>query len=159
MKRILKSFRRIAAALLAAVLLCACAPEETGPEGAPAPAEALPETVREVPVRYAEGFRITELSGGYVLVEIETSGRFLLVPEGAEAPEGFDAVPLYAPLDRIYLTATSAMDFFRALGTVDRVRLSGTQADGWYIAEAREALESGAMLYAGRYSAPDYELI
>ena len=36
---------------------------------------------------------------------------------------------------------------------------SGTDADGWYIEEAKKALEDGSISFAGKYSAPDYELI
>ena len=42
---------------------------------------------------------------------------------------------------------------------MDAVTLSGTDAPGWYIPEAKAAMESGNMVYAGKYSAPDYELI
>ena len=66
---------------------------------------------------------------------------------------------LQQPLDNIYLVATSAMDLFRALDSLDCVRLSGTDADGWYIPEAKQAIENGKMLYAGKYNAPDYERI
>ena len=51
------------------------------------------------------------------------------------------------------------MDFFRALDGIGSISLSGTKADGWYIDEAKEALESGAVSFAGKYNAPDYELI
>ena len=57
------------------------------------------------------------------------------------------------------MQATAAMDCFRRLDALDAVTLSGTQAEGWYIPEAREAMETGRMVYAGKYSAPDYELI
>ncbi len=116
---------------------------------------------RQVPLRHATEFSLTEYEQGYILLEIPTSGRFLIVPEGAGLPRGLDkdTVALYAPLDRIYLAATSSMDFFRALQSVSAVRLSGTDKNGWYIEEARAALENGAMIFAGKYSAPDYELI
>ena len=83
------------------------------------------------------------------------------MPQGAGLPRGLDddVVPLYAPLDRMYLAATSSMDFFRALDSVPAVRLSGTDVNGWYIEEAKAALEDGSMIFAGKYSAPDYELI
>ena len=117
--------------------------------------------VRQVPLGHATQFSLTEYEGGYTLLDIPTSGRFLIVPAGASLPRGLDedVAPLYAPLDRIYLTATSAMDFFRTLGSVGNIRLSGTDVNGWYIEEAREALKSGSMLFAGKYSAPDFELI
>ena len=116
---------------------------------------------RQVPLGHATQFSLTEYDRGYTLLDIPTSGRFLIVPEGAEVPQGLDEdiVALCAPLDRIYLTATSSMDFFRALDSISSIRLSGTDVSGWYIEEAKEALEKGSMLFAGKYSAPDYELI
>ena len=51
------------------------------------------------------------------------------------------------------------MDLFCALDGLDSISLSGTNADGWYIDEAKKALEDGSISFAGKYSAPDYELI
>lgn len=51
------------------------------------------------------------------------------------------------------------MDLFRELDGIGAVTLSGTDANGWYIKEARQAMEEGRIAYAGKYSAPDYELI
>ena len=116
---------------------------------------------RQVPLTNADQFSLTEYDWGYILLDIPTSGRFLIVPEEAGVPRGLDVdvVPLYAPLDRIYMAATSAMDYFRALDSIDRVRLSCLDVNGWYIEEAKAALQSGSMLFAGKYSAPDYDLI
>lgn len=115
----------------------------------------------ELPLQYATQFTVTEYEGGYALIDITDSGRYLVVPEGMSAPAGLDEdiVVLYQPLDCIYLAATSAMDLFRSLDSVGSVRLSGEDADGWYIDEAKNAMEDGSMLFAGKYSAPDYELI
>ena len=55
--------------------------------------------------------------------------------------------------------ATSAMDFFVSLDGLEKIRLSGTNENGWYIDEAKKAMEDGSILFAGKYSAPDYELI
>ena len=117
--------------------------------------------VGELPLRFATEFQVTEYSGGYQLIEINTTGRFLVVPEGAAVPNGLgaDVVPLRQPLDCVYLAATSAMDFFRALDSIGAVRLSGTDRNGWYLPEARAAMDAGEMRFAGKYSAPDYELI
>ena len=94
------------------------------------------------------------------MVDIKDSGKYFVVPEGMDVPAGLDdATILQQPLDNIYLVATSAMDLFKTLDGIDHIRLSGTDIDGWYIEEAKQALEDGSMLYAGKYSAPDYELI
>lgn len=112
-------------------------------------------------LEYATQFAVDYYEDGYALISIEDGQRFLTVPEGREAPEGMDPeiTVLSQPLDHIYLVATSAMDLFRAIGGIDSVTLSGTDADGWYIEEARKALEEGRMQYAGKYNAPDYERI
>lgn len=117
--------------------------------------------ISETPVRYATEFKIVQYTDGYELIEIPATGRLLLVPEGMGKPKGLpdDVAVLYRPVDRIYLAATSAMDFFRALDGISAVRLSGTKADGWSIEEAADAMERGDMLFAGKYSAPDFELI
>ena len=51
------------------------------------------------------------------------------------------------------------MDMFRSMDALDTITLSGTDTEKWYIPEAREAMESGKIEYAGKYSAPDYEKI
>lgn len=112
-------------------------------------------------LRHATQFSAEYGEDGCVLITIGGRDRYLAVPPGAEPSEELaeGAVQIPVPVTSLYLTATSAMDLIRALDCVDRVTLSGTQASGWYIEEAREAMEAGRMLYAGKYSAPDYERI
>ena len=112
-------------------------------------------------LQYADQFAVDYYEGDYALITIVGGGQFLVVPEGKEAPEGLDEdiTVIHQPLENIYLVATSTMDFFRALDGIGSISLSGTKADGWYIDEAKEALESGAVSFAGKYNAPDYELI
>lgn len=112
-------------------------------------------------ISYAEEFSVDYYEDGYKLITIEEEGKFLVVPENGTVPEelGKDITVLQQPLDHIYLVATSAMDLFRAVDGIENIRLSGTKEDGWYIQEAKDALASGDMVYAGKYNAPDYELI
>lgn len=110
---------------------------------------------------YADQFCADYYNEDYALITIVDGGRFLVVPEDGAVPEGLDddITVLQAPLDHIYLVATSAMDLFRAVGGIDCITLSGTDTDGWYIEEAKEAMKRGDIVYAGKYNAPDYELI
>ncbi len=163
----MRSIRRkqIVALILCAafcVFCLACSEAKNGGEDRPeGPDWASLEPVGEVPVRYATEFRITRYTDGYELIEIPATGRLLLVPEGMGAPKDLpsDVTVLFRPVGQIYLAATSAMDFFRALDGVASVRFSGTKADGWAIDEAKDAMERGDMLFAGKYNAPDYELL
>lgn len=131
---------------------------------------ALAEGVPELPgltfeaeteLEYAQCFRLYRYEGGYTLITIENGGDFLVVPEDGQVPGGLDdgITVLRQPLDRIYLAATSAMSLFNAVDALDHIRLTGTRASGWYIDAAVEALNSGAMLFSGKYSEPDYELM
>ena len=110
---------------------------------------------------YAEQFSVDYYKDGYALITIAEEGQFLVVPEGKEAPEDLDKkiAVIQKPVENIYLVATSAMNLFCALDALDHISLSGTDADGWYIEEAKKALENGSISFAGKYSAPDYELI
>ena len=119
------------------------------------------EAERSMELLYAEQFSVDYYEGGYALITIKEGGRFLVVPDGLPVPENLDAdiAVIRKPLQNIYLVATSAMDLFCALDGTDAIGLSGTDASGWYVEKAREEMENGNILYAGKYSAPDYELI
>ena len=159
-----------AAALALALLLSACT-SGSSPASTPAgPAERGSRTEmqrsgltveRSLELQYAEQFSVDYCEGGCALIRIGDENEYLVVPEGVPVPAGLPetVVVLQQPLEHIYLVATSAMDLFCALDGVESIRLSGTDADGWYIDEVKEAMERGEMLYAGKYSAPDYELI
>ena len=119
------------------------------------------EIVETVSLSYATQFSAEKYEGGYYLITVAEEDQYLVVPEGMQEPENLpeDITVIGQGSDHIYLVATSAMDLFRALDGIGNIRLCGTNADGWYIEEAKEAIESGEMLYAGKYSAPDYELL
>ncbi len=112
-------------------------------------------------LQYAQEFSVDYYQNGYALISISDDSRFLVVPEGKEIPKDLKegVVPLQLPMDNIYLVASATMDMFVSLDALDSLRFSGLKADSWYIDEAREAMEAGDILYAGNYSAPDYEQI
>lgn len=115
----------------------------------------------EMSLTYAECFHVYYYNDGFKLLDVPESGSYLIVPEGKEAPEGLDenVKILQQPLENIYLAATSAMALFDSLDGLGSIRFSGTQANGWYIDNAVKAMENGDIVYAGKYSEPDYELL
>lgn len=114
----------------------------------------------ELTLSYATQFQV-DYYDPYTLVTIEQEGRYLLVPKSEEEPKNLpeDVVILKQPLDKTYLVSTSVMDFIRQLDVMSYIRLSGSKEKDWYIKAAQEAMKRGDILYAGKYSAPDYECI
>ena len=112
-------------------------------------------------LEYAKCFSVYRYEGGYSFIEIPESGNYLVVPEDGTVPENLPegTIVLQKPLDRIYLAATSAMSLFDAVDAVDAIRLSGTDIGGWYIDSAVEAMRTKKMIFAGKYSEPDYEML
>ena len=110
---------------------------------------------------FAECFDVYYYNDGYKLLDIHDDARYLIVPEGKEAPDDLDLEIqiLQQPLDTIYMAATSPMALFDAIGSVDSIKLSGLDASGWYIQSAADAINNGEMTFAGKYDEPDYELL
>ncbi len=110
---------------------------------------------------YAKQFQVYFYKHGYSLIEIKDEGRYLVVPEKYDTPENLDEdiVVLQKPLNKIYLAATSAMALFDSADALDSIKFSGQKADGWYVDNAKKAMEEGSILYAGKYSEPDYETL
>ena len=75
---------------------------------------------------YADQFSVDYYDGGYAMITIKDSGRYLVVPEGKSQPSGLpgDVAVIKQPLENIYLAATSAMDLFCSLDGTDRITLS-----------------------------------
>lgn len=148
--------KRIFVLCIIIVFMCGCTPQkaDTGLGNGWEPNSSME-------LKYAEQFTVDYYDGGYKLIELADGARFLTVPDGAELPEGIaeDIVPLYQPIDNIYLAATAVMSFFDEMDRIDAIKLSGTNESGWYIENAANAMRNGDILYAGKYNEPDYEMI
>ncbi len=149
---------------LLALMLCGCGPASAGGQDAPEmenPGLSWQEMAwgDAMELAYAQQFAV-DYAGDYTRLTIDGT-IYLLVPENGEVPAGTpeDVTVIRRPVENIYMQATAAMDSFVQLDALDAVTLSGTKASGWYIPQAKQAMEEGRMLYAGKYSAPDYELI
>ena len=148
--------KRALTLLLAALLtLTGCAARQS----APVTETAGVKIVGRMELSYAEQFTVDYCDGGAALVTVGGEERYLLVPDGAAEPEVEGATVLHTPLEHIYLASSGAMDSFLRLGALDSVRFTGTQARDWSLPAVVDALGAGTLLYAGRYRAPDYELL
>lgn len=141
-------------------LITGCGTTKTGAEPGITEIEGLTH-VETADLEYAECFQIERYEGGYSMIHISDGSNYLVIPEEGTIPKNLpeEVIVLQKPLDHIYLVATSAMSMFDTIGALGDVRLSGTKAEDWYVENAVLAMEDGDILYAGKYSAPDYELL
>ncbi len=135
----------------------------------------------------AEYFRLSvyeDVSGAKCQL-LETAGglhRYLIVPADAQVSDrksdhftaraseanstnkekkgdALELTVLQQPLTTTYVAASAVMAPLCDLGAVSQIRFSGLREEGWYVDEARTAMEKGSMLFAGKYSEPDYETL
>ncbi len=110
---------------------------------------------------YADQFSVDYYENDYALITIGDADKYLIIPKGLAIPKNLDSTITCIPqgCDKIYLAASSAMDFFRELDSLDHVGMTSTKQTDWSIPEVTAMLERGDMIYAGKYSAPDYEML
>ncbi len=112
-------------------------------------------------LQYAKNFSVDYYEGGYKVLTTMDGTQILVVPEGKEVPDelGDDIVVVKQPVKNLYIVSSSIMDIFSKLDAMDTIRLSSQKEEDWYVEDARNAMAKGDILYAGKYSKPDYELI
>ena len=115
--------------------------EEAGATEKHAPKIDGLEYKKTMKLKYATGFDVYYYKEGYKLLDVHDDRQYLIVPEGKKKPADLDKeiVVLKQPLEHIYL--------------------AGAQASDWYIDNAKKAMEDGKILFAGKYSEPDYEML
>lgn len=123
--------------------------------------DALGEPTDHLQLAYAKKFSIDYYEGGYKLLTIKDGTQILTVPEGKKAPDNLDEsiIVMQQPVNNIYLVSSAVMDMFRELNALDTIGFSAQKAENWYVEGAKAAMENGDILYAGKYSSPDYELL
>lgn len=110
---------------------------------------------------YAENFSVDYYEGGFKLLETMDGTQILVVPEDKEIPQNVDedTIVLKQPVQNMYLVSSAVMDIFSKLDAIDTLRFSSQTEDNWYVDDAKQAMEDGGLIYAGKYNKPDYELI
>lgn len=108
---------------------------------------------------YADQFSVDRYENGISLVTVGDGEKYLLVPENETVETSGDITVITTPVDNVYLAASSAMDLFFGIGAEDGIFASSTLERDWSLPYVKQAMSDEDILYAGKYSAPDYELI
>ena len=110
---------------------------------------------------YAANFSIVEYDSKYYLLKINDVDYYLLLDEGVSKPDdlpgGIDVILL--PVNNIYVVSTSAVDYFSSLDSVKNIKYLSMNKNDITDENIVDAIDKGEILYAGKYSAPDYEML
>ncbi len=121
----------------------------------------LPAVTENLTPEAAKNFAVGRLEGGYSLIDVQNGGRFLLIPEGMDAPDDLDAdiTPLYMPLDNLLVASTSTVALMDEIGALSAVAQTTYDAEDWYLPDVKQAVQDGRIAYVGSYKQPDFERI
>ena len=150
-----------AGCILALALSCAPGASETAGPGSGNSDGAGPEITGSYVPSFATGFSITDYAGGCSVIEVSDGRTYLAAPDGADLPANLpeDTVLIRTPARAIYLANSAGMCRLDSIDAEGSVSFSSVEMDDWEIPSAVEAMKAGDMVYAGKYSAPDYELL
>ncbi len=142
---------------LCLLLAAGCGKKQEGPSDVPVVGDLKYEST--VPLKYADQFAIYRYEGGYRFIDMKNSDRMLVVPEGQPVPANLekDIVVVQQPLRDVYMVATSPMALVDAIDGLDQISFVGSKR--WYTEGAAQAMAEGRFTYAGKYNAPDYEVL
>ena len=158
-----KSNRWICLMIIGLLGLCSCSSPSSNLKEEKA--EQTQQTLvyeKTMELKYAENFQVDYYEGGYTMLLLPMEHtKFLIVPEGMEEPSGLEKniIVLNRPIQNLYVVASSVMDMFQELDSLDTITFSGQKEENWYIEGAKKAMQEGKMQYAGKYNQPDYERI
>lgn len=119
------------------------------------------EPTASLELAYAQSFTVDYYGGGFALICVITGERFLVIPAGKDVPSELapDIQPIQLPLQNIYLVSTSMISLVDAVGALDAVGMTSVTAEASPNERLTQLINDGTVVYGGRYSAPDYELI
>lgn len=114
----------------------------------------------EMALTAAEQFRIDFREDGSALLTLGEKDRYLLLDREAEIPADAQGLTIIrTPVERVYAASSSVPDLFLRCGALDRIHFTSTAESSWRLPELKAALQEERLLYAGKYNAPDYELL
>ncbi len=110
---------------------------------------------------YANKYKVDYYQGGYSLVTIADSEKYLLIPKNKKVPNNLDKdiTPIKLPLKNVYLLSSASMDLFKKINALSSIKMTGTKPENWSDLQIKKMVENNEILFGGKYSAPDYEMI
>lgn len=115
-------------------------------------------------LKYAEKFGVMYLDDKYCVVSINGTDYYLITDDKTDNNDIPEDLPdcvsiLHKSMNNIYVVSTSSMDYFITLDELDKVAFTSFEKKDVKNEKLVKCMDLGEIEYAGKYSAPDYELI
>lgn len=138
--------------------------EETSAVEEEAPAEVELLLLYEEELEYAKRFTLAHYEGGYSVFTIpgtDENRQYLIVPEGKEVPENLppNTVILQQPVTKICFASGGLASLTGELGAADSIATVAIEKDGWLLEDIVSRMDSGRILYSGKFREPDFEML
>ena len=120
-----------------------------------------PALAEEMKVECSESFSVEYLENGVKLIVDGNGRQILLVPEGQEAPEGYEgAVVVNGPVKTALFCSSTQVGMLAPYGDLRQwVSAVTTNYSPWAFEEMNEGIAEGTIIDVGSEMAPDYESI
>ena len=117
--------------------------------------------VSSLELKYADQFSVDYYEDGYIHIHIESDEDYVIIPEGEKEDSlGFENVTfIYENPENIYLAATSVIDLFETIDSLDNVMATGKESKDYTSEAIIQRINDGEIKNVGKYSAPDYEIL
>ncbi len=117
--------------------------------------------VSSLELKYANQFSVDYYEDGYIHIHIEGDEDYVIIPEGEKEDSlGFENVTfIYENPENIYLAATSVIDLFETIDSLDNVMATGKESKDYTSKAIIQRINDGKIKNVGKYSAPDYEIL
>ncbi len=118
---------------------------------------------KEVELQYSKGFRLQNFDSGDVVIVVNGCDYYLItnnkkfLEKNNNVLKEINVIP--ALPENIYVVGSGSMDYFVALDSLDKVKYSSLEEKDWSLNKVKKATSVGNIKYAGKYSAPDFEML
>ena len=112
-------------------------------------------------LEYATLYSVDFYEDGYVGISVKDEDYYLVVPDDSHEIKAVrnDVTVIPQNITKAYIVGTGQMDYFTSAGAIDQISYTSLQPDDWYLDDVKQAMNAGDIRYAGKYSAPDFEML
>ena len=109
--------------------------------------------------KYAKMFDMSIYENGDILLKTGNEYRYYITKSKDSIPLDLDATFIPQSPSSVYIVASNVIALWNAIDGIKNIKFSSIKDNNIQIHSIASALKNGDILFAGKYSAPDYEML